>query len=96
MNNQVTNQDGHAVTVNFTTGLPDSFAGPCIFITDDGSIHAGEIVRNSEAFPAGALSTTNPAGGFHEKFEIPLCRVIGWAHAGPREVQTQPVGSDNS
>jgi hypothetical protein len=54
-------------------------------LLDDGSIHAGDVLRNSKTFPAGALSTTNPAGGLHEKFEIPLCRVIGWADAGRRD-----------
>lgn len=28
MDNQVTNQDGPAVKISFTMGLPDSFAGP--------------------------------------------------------------------
>ncbi len=81
----VTRPDGQPVNVTFTAGLPGPFDGPCIFLLDDGSIHAGDVLRSSKTFPAGALSTTNPAGGLHEKFEIPLCRVIGWADAGRRD-----------
>ena len=81
----VTRPDGQPVNVTFTAGLPGPFDGPCIYLLDDGSIHAGDVLRNSKTFPAGALSTTNPAGGLHEKFEIPLCRVIGWADASRRD-----------
>ncbi len=77
-------RDGQPVTVTFKSGLPGPFDGPCIFLLDDGSIHAGEVLRSTATFPAGALSTTNPVGGIHEKFEIPLRRVLGWAYAGPR------------
>ena len=73
------------VTVTFLDGLPGPFDGPCIFLLDDGSIHAGEVVRNSAIFAAGSLSTLNTAGGINEKFEIPLRRVIGWADASPRD-----------
>lgn len=72
-------------TLTFTAGLPGSMADSCVFLLDDGSIHAGAIIRNSKAFPAGALSTTNPAGGLHEIFDIPLHRVKGWANAGPTD-----------
>ncbi|MDF9778891.1 hypothetical protein [Pseudomonas baetica] len=85
MTHVVTRPDGQPITVTFTAGIPGPFDGPCIFLLDDGSIHAGEVVRNSGTFPAGALSTTNTAGGIHEKFEIPLRRVIGWADARPRD-----------
>lgn len=81
----VTRPDGQPVNVTFTAGLPGPFDGPCIFLLDDGSIHAGDVLRSSKTFPSGAISTTNPAGGLHEKFEIPLCRVIGWADAGRRD-----------
>lgn len=73
------------VSVTFLDGLPGPFDGPCIFLLDDGSIHAGEVVRNSAIFAAGSLSTMNTAGGINEKFEIPLRRVIGWADASPRD-----------
>ncbi|MGI0646813.1 hypothetical protein ACRCPS_17510 [Pseudomonas aeruginosa] len=82
----VSDPAGQPVTVSFTPGLPGPHAGPCLFILDDGSIHTGAIVYDSEALRAGALSTTNPVGGFHEPFEIPLRKVIGYAYAGQREV----------
>jgi len=74
--------DGRPFTVAFNEGLPPSGTGPCIFILDDGSIHAGAIVRNSDTFPSGALSTTNAVGLAHEPFDIPLHRVVGYADAG--------------
>lgn len=85
MTETVTRPNGQPVTVMFNAGLPGPFDSPCIFLLDDGSIHAGEVVRNSKTFPAGALSTTNPAGGIHEKFEVPLGRVLGWADASPQD-----------
>lgn len=74
--------DGQPFSVAFNEGLPPSGNGPCIFVLDDGSIHAGAIVRNSGTFPSGALCTTNSAGLVHEQFEIPLHRVVGYADAG--------------
>ncbi|KZN20751.1 MULTISPECIES: hypothetical protein [Pseudomonas] len=85
MSNEAPRKDSQLFTVTFTAGLPGPFDGPCIFLMVDGSIHSGEVVRKTNTFPAGALRTTNPAGGFHEKFEIPLAKVIGWANAGPRD-----------
>lgn len=85
MSNEVTRPDGQAVSISFTAGLPDAFDGPCIFLMADGSIHAGQVVRNSKIFCGGGLSTSNPVGGFHEIFEIPLGQVVGWADAGPRD-----------
>ncbi|WP_430446300.1 MAG: hypothetical protein ACQZ2J_01975 [Pseudomonas piscis] len=85
MTNVVARTDGQPVTVTFNIGLPGPCDGPCIFLLDDGSIHAGEVVRNSQTFPTGALSTTNASGGIHEAFEIPLRRVIGWADSSPRD-----------
>jgi hypothetical protein len=73
--------DGSKFTVSFKKGVPPAGSGPWIYLLDDGSIYSGAIVE-STTFPAGALSTTNPVGGFHEIFEIPLRRIIGYAFAG--------------
>lgn len=82
MSEPLKHMDGEQFSLQFYKGLPPAFAGPCVFLLDDGSIHAGAIIHNSETFLDGALSTTNPVGGFHEKLEIPLRRVIGFAYAG--------------
>lgn len=84
MSTEVTWPDGKPFAITFHEGRPGMDIGPCLYLLDDYSIHSGVIFRNTETFPDGALITTNPAGGFHEKFEIPLRRVIGWAFAGPQ------------
>lgn len=92
MTEQILDPTGQAVTLSFTPGLPGPHDGPCLFILDDGSIHTGAIIYNSKTLRAGALSTTNPVGGFHEPFEIPLRKVIGYAYAGQREVLVPASG----
>lgn len=76
---------GNPFQLQFNAGLPGPFESPCIFLLDDGALHAGAISRSSDLFPAGSLITTNPVDGGHEPFEITLNRVIGWVHAGPRD-----------
>lgn len=89
MNNFVAGPDGRSVKVRFTPGLPGPFDGPCIFLLEDGSIHEGVVLASTPTFKSGALSTTNPVGGFHEKLEIPVRRVVGWADAGWSEAREQ-------
>lgn len=85
MSTPVLNPDGDPFQLQFTAGLPGPVDGHCIFLLDDGSLHAGAICRDSMSFPEGSVITTNPAGGVQEKFEVPLVRVVGWASAAPRD-----------
>ena len=80
---QVVDSEGKPFIVSFTKGIPPSASEVYLFLLDDGSVHQGVINFSSTVFPQGAISTTNPVGGFHEKFEIPLRRVAGYANAGP-------------
>jgi hypothetical protein len=81
----VTAPDGEPFTVKFTPGLPMG-AGPWIFLDKKGSIHAGEILWIENALsPTGrsqVLRTTNPAGGKHSIFDIPVSKLLGYAFAG--------------
>jgi hypothetical protein len=80
--------DGVDFQLSFEAGLPGFGSGPNVFLMKDGSIHCGELVRVKYALaPSGesqVVRTTNPAGGFHEVFDIPASRVIGYAFAGAR------------
>jgi len=61
MNDHLTQPDGQPVTVRFNEGLPGTQERPCIFLLDDGSIHAGVIVRNSEpSLPAPSAQPIRP------------------------------------
>ena len=84
MSDQVVDSEGKPFVLTFTKGIPSSASEVFLFLLDDGSIHEGVIDYTSTTFPQGAISTTNPIGGFHEKFEIPLRRVAGYASAGPQ------------
>jgi len=81
---QVVDYEGKPLVLTFTKGIPTSGSGVFLFLLDDGSIHQGVIDYTSTTFPQGAISTTNHIGGFHEKFEIPLRRVAGYAFSGPQ------------
>jgi len=85
MTNLVKAPSGEMFTLSFTSGLPAG-GGPWLFVTRDGSIHAGEILWVDDALsPSGrnqVVRTTNPAGGLHSPFDIPVKRVIGYAFAG--------------
>lgn len=89
MTSLVQDHTGNPFQLQFNAGLPGPFESPCIFLLDDGALHAGAISRCSETFPAGSLITTNPVDGGHQPFEISLERVIGWVHAGPRDRRGQ-------
>jgi len=84
VSDQVVDSEGKPFVLTFTKGIPSSASEVFLFLLDDGSIHEGVIDYTSTTFPQGAISTTNPIGGFHEKFEIPLRRVAGYASAGPQ------------
>lgn len=53
----------------------------CLFLLDDGSMHAGDLMPGIEP-GSQVLRTTNPAGGLQEKLDIPARRVQGYAFAG--------------
>lgn len=59
-----------------------------MFLANDGSIHAGEIITVDNALsPTGfgkVLRTTNPFGGLHSVFDIAASKIIGHAFAGPQ------------
>ena len=84
MSDKVVDSEGKPFVVTFTKGIPPSASEVFLFLLDDGSIHQGVIDYASKTFPQGAISTTNPIGGFHEKLEIPLRRVAGYAFACPQ------------
>lgn len=84
VSDQVVDSEGKPLVLTFTKGIPPSASEVYLFLLDDGSIHQGVIDYTSTTFPQGAISTTNPIGGFHEKFEIPLRRVAGYAFSGPQ------------
>lgn len=84
VSNQVVDAEGKPFALAFTKGIPPSASEVYLFLLDDGSIHQGVIDYSSTTFPQGAISTTNPVGGFHEKFEIPLRRVAGYASSSPQ------------
>lgn len=81
----VNTPSGELFSVKFMSGLPKG-AGPWIFLTRDGAMHAGEIVTVKNALsPTGqsqVLRTTNPTGGLHTVFDIPVSKVMGHAFAG--------------
>ena len=79
--NLVTTSGGVAFNVNFYVGLPPASMRPCLFLLDDGSIHAGDLVPGIEPGTR-LLRTTDPAGGKHEVFDVPVRRVLGYAFAG--------------
>lgn len=81
---EVLDAAGKPFSLTFRVGIPAGYDEVYLFLMEDGSIHQGVITRTSDTFPQGAVSTTNPVGGFHEKFEIPLRRVAGYAHCGPQ------------
>lgn len=84
VSDQVVDFEGKPFVLTFTKGIPPSASEVFLFLLDDGSIHEGVIDYTSKTFPQGAISTTNPIGGIHEKFEIPLRRVAGYASAAPQ------------
>ncbi|WP_420170719.1 hypothetical protein ACN99C_26885 (plasmid) [Pseudomonas alloputida] len=84
MNDKVQNSDGTPFALTFIKGVPQGSDEVLLFLLDDGSIHQGVIIhRDNEFMEKRAVSTTNPVGGFHEKFEIPLQRVAGYAYCQP-------------
>lgn len=84
LSDQVVDSEGKPFVVTFTKGIPPSASEVYLFLLDDGSVHQGVIDYSSTVFTQGAVSTVNPVGGFHEKFEIPLRRVAGYASTGPQ------------
>lgn len=74
-------------SISFEAGLPHG-EGPWLFLANDGSIHAGELLWTDNALsPTGksqVIRTTNPTGGLHAVFDIPASKVIGHAYAGPQ------------
>ena len=64
----------------FTAGLPSPLAGSSLFVTKDGAIHAGALIHNGDCQ---VLRTTNPEGGLHTVFDIPVSQVMGHAPCGP-------------
>lgn len=84
VSDQVEDSEGKPFVVTFIKGIPPSASEVFLFLLDDGSIHQGVIDYGSKTFPQGAVSTINSIGGFHEKFEIPLRRVAGYAYSAPR------------
>jgi len=93
----VKTRDGGDFTVTFTEGLPLSGAGPSIFLMKDGSIHCGDLVWVDNALsPTGSsrvLRTTNPVGGLHEIFDIPVSKIQGFAFAGAQYPFSQELAS---
>ncbi|CAD0266068.1 conserved hypothetical protein [Pseudomonas veronii] len=86
MTEHVVDFEGKPFVITFFKGIPPSASEVYLFLLDDCSVHQGVIDYRSTVFPQGAVSTTNPIGGFHEKLEIPLRRVAGYASAGPQYV----------
>lgn len=84
MDDTVRNADGTPFAITFIKGVPAGAGEVLLFLLDDGSIHQGVIIhRDNEFMEKRAVSTTNPVGGFHEKFEIPLRRVAGYSYCQP-------------
>jgi hypothetical protein len=77
----VTSPGGKVFSVTFYRGLPPASIRPCLFLLDDGSMHAGDLVPGVEP-GSQLLRTTNPTVGLHEKLDIPVRRVQGYAFAG--------------
>jgi len=77
--------EGQPFTLQFTAGMPKG-PGPWVYLTKDGSVHAGDVVTVDNALsPTGksdVVRTTNPTGGLHHPFDIPVSRVLGHAFAG--------------
>lgn len=92
----VNTPSGEPFTVKFTPGLPKG-AGPWIFLDRNGSIHAGDIVRVKNALsPTGesqVLRTTNPTGGKHDVFDMPVSWILGHAFAGNQSPFASELGS---
>jgi len=79
----VTGANGAVFSVGFYRGLPPVSMRPCLFLLDDGSMHAGDLVPGIEP-GSQVLRTTNPAGGLHGRLDFPTSRVLGYAFAGPQ------------
>ena len=77
----VTAPSGAVFSVDFYRGLPPASMRPCLFLLDDGAMHVGDLVPGIEP-GSQVLRTTDPAGGLHEKLDIPAQRVQGYAFAG--------------
>lgn len=77
--------DGKPFELTFTPGLPAAglSTGPCLYLTKDGSVHAGDVLWHSGNQ---VVRTTNPAGGLHTVFDIPASQVIGYSSASPRSL----------
>jgi hypothetical protein len=92
----VNTPSGEPFSVKFTPGLPKG-AGPWIFLDKHGSIHAGEIMRVKNALSATGesqvLRTTNPTGGLHTPFDIPVSKLLGYAFAGNQSPFASELGS---
>lgn len=76
---------GETFSLQFKVGLPTG-GGPWLFLSNDGSVHTGEIVTVDNALsPTGfskVLRTTNPFGGLHSVFDIAVSKIIGHSFAG--------------
>lgn len=79
-------ENGQPIKLTFTPfspGIATVWCSPCLFLTKDGSVHAGDILWHEGRQ---VLRTTNPAGGLHTVFDISVSQILGFTSAGPRSL----------